>query len=381
MSEENAVEAVQTEMDYDWDTMPEDFPSATQEQGEDTDEASVEKSMEQSEDKSSENVREKSSEESREAPREASDSKEEDSSREEEGDKEDSKGPIDINALEDDTLVKVKVDGEIQEISIKEFKNGISGEKAIAKRFSEYDRKEKEFKTEINEINSYVNNFAAKMQSKDPVAALEYLAQFTDVPAYEVKDMLIEKLLPEIERRSQLMPEQLQLEKDREKLKFEKERTESEQKKFESQRTTKELEDKISNIQNQFQISQEDWDAAFEYLDKSLPADQAITLDTVKERALFSRAESILDSVDSKLLETPQIISNMVDLQNQNPDFSREDLVEIVKDAFGYGKKVLAEDNLQEAKKSKVESKKDSLQKQSTQILEPEVDDWEDFLD
>ena len=285
---------------------------------------------------------------------------------------------LSVDELPDDTKLKVKVDGELKEITLKEFKNGISGEKAIAKRFSEFDKKEKEFKKELAEINTYVSTFAQKMDKGDPVAALEYLAQFSKTPAYEVKDMLIKALLPEIERRQGLAPEELELEKHKAQLKYEKERIESEKKTLEAEQAKKDLAAKVESVRETHNISAEDWNKAFEYLDANLPTDKDITISTVKEYILFNRAEKALKSVDSKLVEDRGILDTLVHIQTSNPDFTEEDLQAIAKDAFGQAEKVVAEKELQEVAEKKqevIETKQDDPK--PIEELDPE--DWDDI--
>lgn len=368
--------------DLDWDAPVEDFPSIEPVAEEGENEGNTEESMGEPEASSAEAPREKTPKEDSEAPREVSDSKEENQSREQESPKEDSEASkvVDINELPDDTLVKIKVDGELKEISLKEYKNGISGEKAIAKRFSEYDVKEKQFKAELDEVNSYVNTFAQKMQSGDPVSALEYLTQFTDIPAYEVKDMLIKSLLPEIERRQELMPEQLDLEKSQAKLQFEQQKAETEQKKFQAEQAKMELNAKIDSTRQTHNISQEDWDSAFKHLDSSLPASEAITIDTVKEYVLFSRAEDALSNVDSSLIEDKGIMDSFIKVQDQNPDFTKEDLIAIAKDAFGQVEKAQAKEELQEVVEKKQIDPANKVAAEAPQIQELDAEDWDEIL-
>ena len=72
---------------------------------------------------------------------------------------------IDISKLSDDQKIKVKVDGEEQEITLKEYKNGISGQKAIQKRFNEVDNERKSLQAEIDNINKYVADLGNTMKN------------------------------------------------------------------------------------------------------------------------------------------------------------------------------------------------------------------------
>jgi len=373
------VEATNEVVDLDWDSDIEDFPTmeVTEEVSDEEDNSS---DVDEVEDIDSEEAGDEPSEESSEDAGEADESKEEDKSGEQET------PAINIEDLSDDAKISVKVDGELKEISLKEYKSGISGEKAIAKRFSEYDQKEKALKSEIEEINSYVNTFSEKMGKGDPVAALEYLSQFAGIPAYAVKDMLINKLMPEIQRRQELMPEELEVEKTKAQLDYEKKRSEEEKGKFEKERAATELQLKISTAQRSQNIKEDEWDNAYKHLDSTLPPEESITVETVKEYVLFSRAQEAVSTVDSKLIDDQGIMNAFVKVQMENPDFTHEDLIAVAKEAFSNADADKVTAKLQEVEKAKsgsqTKSAKQTKKAPQAQVesMSDEIDDWDDLL-
>lgn len=376
-------------IDLDWSSEPEDFPAVeavSEETGEeDNDETSTER-ISETEDSDSYASGEKGDSEADEVTGQAEQSKEENNSRERgtpEGDSEKSGEVKSIEDLDDDAKIKVKVDGELQEVTIKEFKNGISGEKAIAKRFSEFDKKEKEFKAELDEINAYVNGFAQKMvdPKEGPVAALEYLTQFTDIPAYEIKDRLIDALLPEIQRRQGLSEEQLHIEKEKHKVDFDKQQYETERQQFESRRAELDLEFKIKNVQQTHGIDESTWEDAFKKLDESLDPSQDITINMVTESVLFDRAEGILKGVNEQLIEQKGIIRDLMQVQQENPDFTIQDLTELVQEVYGDVAKTQAKAELNEVSQKKQNTSQQQKQPQLQQeVQENEPEDWDDLI-
>jgi hypothetical protein len=99
-----------------------------------------------------------------------------------------------LDEMPDDTKIMAKVDGELQEITLKEFKNGISGEKAIAKRFSEYDRKEKEFESQMNQVNEYINDLGNTIRNASVLEGVSRIAELTGAAPHMVKEALIQEL-------------------------------------------------------------------------------------------------------------------------------------------------------------------------------------------
>jgi hypothetical protein len=382
VSNESTTEAV----DYDWSSSEADFPSVEVPSGETGNETSDSESVSEDTDSISGESGEVIAEESNETTDEAQNATEEAPSGEEKGGSEDSGREVELSeALQEKGLVSqdgkvgklVKIDGEEQFVSLEDLGNDFSGQKAIAKRFSEYDRKEKEFQAQIDEVNGYVNTFAEKMQAKDPVAAMEYLAQFAGIPPYEIKDMLVDAVRPEIERRLGLSDVELDLEKQQSKLEYDKKLTESEQQKVQQQAHHMELQQKIQGVRDTHSIEQGEWDGAFEYLDSNLPPSEDINISMVKERVLFSRAEAALNEVDSNLLSDPSIAGYVVQIQEQYPNFDSDDLVAVVREAFKGEKADQAEQNLQEAQQTK-KQKTVSQPKSKVEEIQP-LEDWDDL--
>lgn len=380
-----------------WDNIEDVAPSIEASEGESNegsdewDSIGNEESGEKVEAASVEEAGESSDKEASEAGDESESASGEDQSGEQESAEESGEGSaLKLEEMPDDTKILAKVDGELQEITLKEFKNGISGEKAIAKRFSEYDRKEKEFDAQMNEVNEYINDLGNTIRNSSVLEGVSKIAELTGAAPHLVKEALIKELMPEIERRYGLDENELALELKQQENDYLKQRTESENKKLQQEQAQRELQLEVMRTRETHNIDEATWTEALNDLDAKLPPNEPITVETVAEYVNFnrasSRAESILNEWDSSYLENGEVVDALIDSIIESPDYSDADFKEILSNAFGETKKVEA----QKAVEKKVESKSKNVKSQREEVnalFKPETDssgneilDWDDLL-
>lgn len=380
-----------------WDNIEDVAPSIEASEGESNegsdewDSIGNEESGEKVEAASVEEAGESSDKEASEAGDESESASGEDQSGESESAEESGEGSaLKLEEMPDDTKILAKVDGELQEITLKEFKNGISGEKAIAKRFSEYDRKEKEFNAQMNEVNEYINDLGNTIRNSSVLEGVSKIAELTGAAPHLVKEALIKELMPEIERRYGLDENELALELKQQENDYLKQRTESENKKLQQEQAQRELQLEVMRTREAHNIDEATWTEALNDLDAKLPPNEPITVETVAEYVNFnrasSRAESILNEWDSSYLENGEVVDALIDSIIESPDYSDADFKEILSNAFGETKKVEA----QKAVEKKVESKSKNVKSQKEEVnalFKPETDssgneilDWDDLL-
>jgi len=310
-------------------------------------------SLQEDQDSDSGSDREKSSEEDRSTESKARSTEEKDQSGEEASDQKDQV------ALKDDSLVEVKIDGKVEEISLKDLKSNYSGKVAYDKKFSELDRERQAYKKEVEEVNTYVNTFAKKMKDGDALSAMEYLGSFAGVGPHEIKAQLIKSLLPEIDRLNDMTPAEVDLEYKQAELDYVKQKQESDLQNFKQQQSNMELESKIVKVQETLNINNSEWNEAVQFLDQTLPPQDQITPELVGEYVQFvrseTRAKNLLESFDSSLIQDEEVFAGFQDIISRNPDFTDEDLNAILKNAFSDSQKQVVEENLKETveKKSK----------------------------
>ena len=236
----------------------------------------------------------------------------------------------------------IKIDGEEQFISLAELGNDYSGQKAISQKFNEIARERTQHQTEVEEINSYINNFGSKIKEGDSLAAMSYLGEFAGVPPYQIKRQLIEQLKPEIERMYEMSAPELQAQYAMEENEYLKQSLESVESKSSAQQAQAELQQEISSLREAKGIEDSEWDQAMSYLreheqqlreaDPNLVMDADYVADTVMDVRAYTKAESALTSANVDLSDesSSEILSYLQDVAYRNPDFDNDDLVELV---------------------------------------------------
>jgi hypothetical protein len=368
--------------DLDWDNVEDMAPSM--EEGESTGEENTDESgnevidhEENAEDKT-EDV-EESTESAEQTQPEAKSDETEDKAEESES------TTVNIADLGEDQKIKVKVDGEEQEISIKDFKNGISGEKAIAKRFSEFDKKEKEFKAEIDSINNYVNELGNTMKNKSMIEGLYQIGELNQIPPHQIKQALIKELLPEIDRLRGMDEQSINLEYKEQELQYKEKMLESESTNSAAKQAQMELQNNIASTREAHNINESEWDGAFKYLDENLPKNEEITVDLVKEKVLFDRAGDRANTVISefdggKFASDTEIVRTLHEIILDNPDFEDSDLQDILTDVYGQAQKQKAENDLVDTVSKKEGKQQQKNQSKQDQPEETSYDlDWDDL--
>lgn len=377
-------EAQDIVQDMDWDNIEDTAPSVdaadeavSQEEAVSTDENGNEVIDHENEEVSDEIIEAKD-EDSKDEPK--TDEKVEEKA-EESGDKSDA---IDISKLSDDQKIKVKVDGEEQEITLKEYKNGISGQKAIQKRFNEVDNERKSLQAEIDNINKYVAELGNTMKNVSMVEGLNKIAELNGIAPHQVEQALIKELLPRIQELQGMDEQQRELQYKQKELEYKEKQLESESNLSAQKQAQAELQSNISRAREAHAISDDEWNDAFKYLDKNLDPSEEITIDLVSQKVLFDRAgaktQEVLKSFDNgKYLQDQEINRTLHEIILDNPDFDDQDLKDILSSAYGESQQKKVEEDLIEAKQSK-EKKPEQKQQPASQPEENGYDlDWEDL--
>jgi len=281
--------------------------------------------------------------------------------------------------IAEETTFRHKVDGEEVDISLKDLLENYSGKVPYDKRFNElnvskkeYEKSKEEYDKEKEYINNYIGEFAEKMQSGKAVEALGFLAEFAGMKPYEFKQQLIQNLTPEIDRRRTLSQDQLSNEQLQEENKYLEQMRESEKQSTEQQQAYTELEQKISALQSTYGISDDDFDNAYDELKETDLKDQLnpeLIVNYLRHKDAFTRADVVINEVQPSLASNQYVVDAIEKIIFDNPEFTKEQVTEIVKDIYGGEQK----------KASKAVSKKmqNISKEQPTRTLE----DYENFVD
>lgn len=280
----------------------------------------------------------------------------------------------------------VKIDGEEQFVSLKELGNDFSGQKAIAQRFNEFDRKEKEFDAQMQEVNDYINELGATMRDSSILGGVQKIGELVGMAPHQLKEALLKELVPEIERRYGMSEEELALELQTQENNYLREQTESNNARLKVEQAQRELDLKVMDLRETHNISKQEWQE-YENTLSSQYSKEEITPELVTSYHNFkqaeNRADSIIDSFDSSYSSDREVMDALVEQVYENPNLSDDDFREILETALGSSKKAEAEAKVEKA----VESKAKKPQQKNDSFIKPivsdegnEIDDWEDLL-
>jgi hypothetical protein len=278
----------------------------------------------------------------------------------------------------------VKVDGETKFIDLNELGNDYSGQQAIQRRFSEYDKQNKEWKRQVDEVNAYINTFQQKMidPKSGPVEAMQYLGELSGMPPYEIKENLIQALLPEIERRSHLTEVEIRAEKLEAENKYLQEVRENEFKLRQQEQANLELLQKSMPYREAYGISQDEWQNVASFL-KEHPQvteeqqnDPEFISSVIRHERADNIATEVIPSVDASLLTNEDFYNSLTEEIVNNPEYTTEDVREIIEMAIEESKKQNLTTRLVKKTAKRIVQPNN---KQTNSYAEPDALDWDEL--
>lgn len=283
----------------------------------------------------------------------------------------------------EDGSYKLEINGE--EVSLQDMKNDYIGQKEVARRFTQLDQERKEYQAEVQEVEQYINEFAAKMQDGDSVGAMAYFGQFAGIPPYMVKEQLIAALQPEMMRRMEMSATELQNEQLAEQNNYLKELNESDARRRESEQANMELTQSINSLRETHGIGAEEWSEAESFLRENVADANEITPEIIGEYVqnvrAYDKAESILTDMSISLEGNDAFIDTFQTIIRDNPDFTDEDLKQLVEQSKSEAQKTEVKKDLEKKiSKGAPKAQKKQEAKQQNQISEIDADDWDDLF-
>lgn len=257
------------------------------------------------------------------------------------------------------------------------------GQKEISRRFTEYDVKSKQLDKDTNEINGYVNEFGSKLRNGDSIGAMQFFGEFAGVAPYMIKEQLIAALTPEIIRRENLSSVEVQNEYLNSQNEYLQGQRESELKRKDSEQAQSEFAKSINEIRETNNIDEQTWQDTVSHLEKNLSDRSQLTpelvTETIKYSRMYEQAESVIDGLGETLENREEWLEELVSVKEKYPDFTEEDLADVLNETLATFKKGAVEQKLAK----KVESKKaPTLKKQTKQPtpaqsdIDAELEDW-----
>ena len=287
--------------------------------------------------------------------------------------------PLDLNAaIEDGSLEFTEEDGS--KYTLQELKNDRIGQKEISKRFTEYDVKSKQLEADTEEINGYINTFSEHLKNGDSVGAMQYFGEFAGVAPYMIKEQLIAALAPEVMRRQNLTPTEVQNEYLNNQNEYLTEQRKSDDERRVADQASMDVENSINEIRETNGISEEDWQDTMKGLKETLDDGDQLTPELVKDTILYGRmyeqAESVVSASEGQIDNAEQWIEELVNVKEKYPEFTDDDLKEVLASALKTQNENKTETKL--AKKVIQRSPKKQT-KPSVEVedeIDPELDDW-----
>jgi len=320
--------------------------------------------------------------EDNEAPEEVNNSKEEDSSGKEESDSKDSEG-----------LIEVKVDGELQKVSLDELKSNYAGKVAWDKRFSEVDKERKQVLSErdalqndINAVNQYVSELGNKMRNVSMLEGLYEIGSLNNIGPHAIKKAIIDELLPEINKMMDMPEDMINLEYQKQELQYQKNLQMQEQQRFQAQQAQRELQQKVESLMENANVSSEEYQEAQSFLNaRKNELGQEVTPELVVDYAIFAKAESRADNLLNSFENgthagNDEVMNGVIDMILQYPEFTDEDVMDVIQDALSSAKQDVAQKQVEEVINKKSPSKPKSKKKEQPMMDDSDLDDWDDLL-
>lgn len=268
--------------------------------------------------------------------------------------------------FDDGTLLPVKVDGKLTHVPVSELAANYSGKVAWDKRFTELDKKNKAFEGQQGRQQTLIRDLSSNVKSGNTYEAVDNLIEMAGMrdqvdPQQYLSD-LRNLLLSEAQQLASLSPDQRRIFELEEARKADASRMQRLNKRQQDEAAGRETEAKFQTLLQQSGLSYDDFQQHRREYEEGLKRQGvdsgAITTDTIvgyaRNKQVYSVAKEAVELVDAQLLDQP--LSNgksywdyAASLVKQHPDFTKEDIADIMRTAVGSKAKTAVNKKLQKA--------------------------------
>ena len=280
----------------------------------------------------------------------------------------------------------VKINGEIKQFSREEViakgKEMLSGEIQWNKKFTELDNERRQYKEDVANISGEIAAIGDKFKEGDAIGAMQLLGKHTKMPPYMIKEQLLQQALPELLKRQDMAPHEVTQEILNAQNEYNKIEKESDDKLLEEKQVSDDLQNQIYSLRQTHDITVEDWNEHLNHLQNTVEDASTITPESIQGSILdfrrYERSEGILK--DFGLNENEDSISDLNDVQKRYPEFSDEQLKEVVKIAVDQQKNEKTVSKLAGKVEKQKTAKTVVSNKQKIEESNPEQDAIDDFF-
>lgn len=250
--------------------------------------------------------------------------------------------------LKEDAKIKVKVDGEEQEVTIADLRNSWSGHQAVKKRFDQFNQekqsyiKEKtSFVRERQQLDDHINEIHSLAAADPEAAVLKAVELIGGDPNLFIEDLKT-KYQEEQSRLANMSEAERAQYYGEKKAELFRKKAETLEKQIQSKEHQAQLDLQIKALQKEYTVDDDTFD---QYADELIKLknqgkiNRQITPEYIVETILTDRrydaVEGILGEIDGDLSKNQAILDDLVMIATQNPDFSMDDMRAIIFDAYG----------------------------------------------
>jgi len=255
--------------------------------------------------------------------------------------------------IPEDAILEVTIDGEKQKVSLKDFASGISGEKAIQRRFADIHKEKQILKREreafVNDKTIVENHFkGAKdlvLQNNPFKAIVELLPKVAGINPIDVQRAIINQSKALVQELSNYSEEEVTRALHEEGLKFQKNTLEEERKTVAKEKSQIELDKYVSTLQKQYGIDDELFSTAWKVMKEGGYEESAakqnksatnIADDVVKfilDENKKIKISSVVEKVDPVIAKDDNFVKTVITLVDQafpEGGLTEEDIKDIV---------------------------------------------------
>ena len=250
--------------------------------------------------------------------------------------------------LDSETLVPVKVDGKIVDVPLQELINNHSGKLAIDKRFTDLDKRSKEFSTkerkfkeELDVVSTHLKDVAGKFKSAlndknvNPLDAVDYMLDIIGENGNNYYNRILEHLWPTFEtlyNADDVSREAFFVKKENEYLrkKADRQQSLSSESQAKSQRAKE-----LDNQRQQIGITEEEFVDLHEEMSKrsnGQKIEPKQVLEAATRMKAMQKARAVAEKVDPSKLESREALVELADAILEDPSVPESDLIDILRD-------------------------------------------------
>ena len=253
-------------------------------------------------------------------------------------------GPEQIE-IPKDAKITVKVDGVEQEVSLQEFANGISGQKAISQKFSALNGEQKAFESRLQHWNESSAKAAELMNDNNAVEAIQHVAEMMGHDPQLLFTSLFEQITPVLNQYADLSQEGraewVQNIKNQ-KAEFQAKSAQDELNKL---RAEQEQQGKVQNVQKTYGLDEATFTHAYHALEAEMEAGtltkQPITPELVGQYTQLVQREHFATEAlkgtshegDSHAIS--QVLQAVHQMEQRGVEISEQSIKDMVADALG----------------------------------------------